>query len=185
MADEREERLSRLYDDHYHRILGMVRNMGLTPSEAQDTAQDTFVSVYKNMERVEADAAYLYKTARNKALNVIRDRSVADRYLPKASPDDLIEAPDKGDSPEERLLRKEQARIRAERLCTAMTELPLKTQDVLAQWIAGFKYREIASRSGLTLDSVKSRLREAKQRLREILGEEVEGDGEDDDDHES
>jgi RNA polymerase sigma factor (sigma-70 family) len=71
--------------------------------------------------------------------------------------------PDYADLQEEALRRK--------RLHDAYRELPEGQQACLRLWIQGMTYNEMTMILGVSLDAVKSRLRDAKKHLRERLGE--------------
>jgi RNA polymerase sigma factor (sigma-70 family) len=73
--------------------------------------------------------------------------------------------------PEPDLADREEAAAQRKRLGAAVRELSEGQRACLRLWISGFSYEEIAKALGITLDAVKSRLRDAKKLLRERLGE--------------
>ena len=60
--------------------------------------------------------------------------------------------------------------MRRNSLYEAAAELPEGQKQCLGLWLGGFKYDEVAAVLGLTVDAVKSRLRDAKKQLRVRLG---------------
>jgi RNA polymerase sigma-70 factor (ECF subfamily) len=183
-GETREERFERLYKTYYSQVYGyLVGRMRITPAEAQELAQDTLFSVYRHMDEITSESAYIFTTARHKALNALRTAHREPRNTAIVTAEEEAEPMSMAPSPESLAVENEEARIRAERLLAALAELPAKTQDCLALRRQGLKYRQIAEKLGLSMDSVKSRLKEGRARLRTRLGEELEG--EDGDDHEN
>jgi len=66
---------------------------------------------------------------------------------------------------------RQQASLRLERLHAAIAELPEGQRQCMQLWLADFKYHEIAKFLGISIDAVKSRLRDAKKLLRARLGD--------------
>ena len=65
---------------------------------------------------------------------------------------------------------RQQQEMRRNSLYQAAAELPEGQRQCLGLWLGGFKYDEIAGVLGITVDAVKSRLRDAKRQLRARLG---------------
>ena len=81
--------------------------------------------------------------------------------------DALADIADRNATPEEHAAINEQlARVSA-----AIDELPAAQQDCLRAFIFGLRYEEIARSLGISVDTVKSRLHEARHTLRIELDE--------------
>jgi RNA polymerase sigma-70 factor (ECF subfamily) len=184
MTDEEKGRaLEALFKQFDPVVRGYLRKtLGLSEAEAQDVAQDAFLSVYEHMETIDNLKAVLFTAARNRGLNLLRHRFVQTGGAAIPDSDDVVEAVSPEISQETALLAGEQATLRARRLRQAIAQLPPKTQECLQLRAQGLKYREIVVRTGLSMDSVKARLRAAKAWLKVKMAQEIEL--EDGDDHE-
>jgi len=123
------------------------------------------------MDEYRGDAAWAYIEAvsRNLFYNQIRSQNVQKRAAPQLSLDDgdhQFSISDGRDVAEELIDRQEALHLRA-----AVEQLPPGMRTVLSLWLDDFKYDEIARTTGLTLDAVKSRLRDAKKILRSALSD--------------
>jgi RNA polymerase sigma-70 factor (ECF subfamily) len=162
-----------LYDEHYDRVVGFLVRMGVAREDAREIAQDAYMRVYSNMSSVRQPAALLYTTARNLALNRHRDAHTQKRNVVSVPLDDAN--PVAGTpTAEDRVIREEQ---RAQ-LAKAIGELPKGTRQALLLRLKGLSYKEIAEVLGISVNGVKSRIHDAKVRLREQLGDEPPGTGE-------
>jgi RNA polymerase sigma-70 factor (ECF subfamily) len=188
-SDDRQ-RLTELFDQYYDALVGSLS--GWMPREdARDVAQDTFLAVYKSMDKYRGDArwAYLKTAALRLAKNRHRDRTTQKRDERLERP---VEAADKkGDgkpSAEEQLIRDEETRLFGARYQEALMELPeLTRRCFLLRW-RGESSASIATATGLTNDAVRSRISAARDRLLERVGKaphEIDWQKVADDEHES
>lgn len=175
---------------------------GFPRDKAEDLAQTTFVRVYEAMDqyRGEAEWSFLKKTALRVALNELRKGKAIKRAAEEISVEALSSSSEilnrdlwtdqTPPSPEQNLIEQEEATRLGRRLRAALASLPQGLRDCLGLRLRGLKYRQIAERMDISMDTVKSRLHEARNQLRDSLAEEPEGiawsaaPGEDDDDQE-
>lgn len=177
-----EERFRQLFADYYRPVSYFFACRGFSPEECRDLAQETFINVFKGMETFRAETSYkdwVFRIAKHLWLNRMRDRATIKRRAHEVSYEDafLNGQPAAGEEipsgsahpgPEERLLRDEQSALLRE----ALDQLPRQMRRCLLLRLQGEKYREIAVVLGISLQTVRSHLAQARQRLREILGEE-------------
>lgn len=158
--------LVRLYEDKVYRLA--VR-MCRTPSDAEDVAQEAFLSAWRGLPSFRGEsgfATWLYRLTSNAAIDYMR-RSKKDRGV--LSLDDAEAAPsipDGGGGPQEA------AESRELRLAVAacMGKLGAAHRDILIlREIQGLSYEEIGAELGLEVGTVKSRLSRARSALRKIL----------------
>jgi len=171
-AVDRDERFEAIYRKYYARVWRFYRGFSVAEDEAHDLAQDAFKRLYENFAqyRGEGDWSYLETLARNVLYNWVRARKTSKRHAAMVEIDDpeLVfdppapEEPDYADRQEEELRR---ARLRK-----AVAELPQGQRECLRLRIQGLTYEQIAAALRISLDAVKSRLRDAKRHLRERLG---------------
>jgi len=174
MSGPHDTRFEDLYRRYYDRVCTFFIAFGFPREQARDLAQDVFVRVYRSMPdyRAEAEWSYLETTARRVALNEIRTKKATKHNADTISVDDqAVQLEDRGPGPEELAGQSELHR----RLQSAILQLSPRLQDVLRLYLAGLSYQDIEMTLGISEDAVKTRLREARVRLRDIFGEAPEG----------
>jgi RNA polymerase sigma factor (sigma-70 family) len=140
-------------------VLGLCRVLLRDSVEAEDAAQQTFVSAHRALldgTAVRNDAAWLAAIARNEC----RTRIVARMREPLAlSYDELVDAA--GTAPEQ-----EPAQL-SDDLRRALAELPERQrQAVVLRDLYGLRYREVGAALGVSRPAVESLLFRARSRLR-------------------
>jgi RNA polymerase sigma-70 factor (ECF subfamily) len=148
-----------LYNAAY-RVLGNA-------DDASDVTQTAFMEVAEHLDGYDSDRrffSWLYRIALNAALNVARRNR---RDGPEGAEDVESGSPSVApDTPESRLVESEQAG----RLQSTLMRLTVDHRAVLTlRHFADCSYREIGRILSLDEGVVKSRLFEARQRLRELL----------------
>ncbi len=136
--------------------------------DAQDAAQDAFVSVWENIHKFQFRSRFstwLYRIVRNKCLNVI-DQRKRRKTDPMEIDDSQPWVPLDTVTPEQEVLRNEQSEI----LHTALGKLKESYRTILIlRELRELSYEEIAEVLGCTLGRVKSRLHEARKALKAEL----------------
>jgi RNA polymerase sigma factor (sigma-70 family) len=168
-----DERFEALYRKYYARVYRMFRSFGIADDEAQDLAQETYKRIYETFAqyRGEAEWAFIETTARNVLLNWVRARKTAKRNADTVDIDDPSFTHDPPAPPEPDYAERQEAAMRRARLWSAIAELPDGQRQCIELWLGDTKYEAIARLLGVTVDAVKSRLRDARKTLRERLGE--------------
>jgi RNA polymerase sigma-70 factor (ECF subfamily) len=151
---------------HVARILG-------PGADAEDVVQDAFVSAWRSMQGFEGTSfkAWLFRIARNRAIDVIRAHKRRSE-LPLDPPDD-----DSGDrgwaepaagGPElTDIAAGHEARAAVE---AALTLVPVEQRDaLLLRDVEGFSYEEIATITVSEIGTVKSRIHRARVTVRNEL----------------
>jgi RNA polymerase sigma factor (sigma-70 family) len=156
------------------RLLAYIRRWIADAAEAEDILQESFyelVLAYRMMQPVEQAGAWLARVARNRIIDRFRRRDARPRTTAHAQEDDagaglaeLLPAADSG--PEAAVMR---AILLAE-IEAALAELPAEQREVfIAQELDGVSFRELAQRSGVSINTLLSRKRYAVRYLRERL----------------
>jgi RNA polymerase sigma-70 factor (ECF subfamily) len=145
--------------------------------EANDSAQDVFVNVYRYLKKFRFESAFttwLYRIAANTCKN--RLKSSEYRHKKKMVPLDnpgrientlyVPQLPNETPSPIVELEKKERMML----IQKAIASLPAgQSTVVVLRDIEGLSYEEVSNITGLNCGTVKSRLSRARQQLREKL----------------
>jgi RNA polymerase sigma-70 factor (ECF subfamily) len=168
IAHQDERALGEFYDATSGRVYGLALRITGRADTAEEVAADTYFQVWRDAARYQAERgrvlAWLLTICRSRAIDALRRRDEA-----QSSPDpeqlrgeDAAAADDPGD-----LL------LLAERdgaLQRALAELSALQRQLLAlAFFRGLTHEEIAAHAGLPLGSVKTHIRKALARLRELL----------------
>jgi len=156
------------------RIYNLCLRMLGSPQAAEDAAQDTFVSAYRNAGKLRGAnvRSWLFRIASNTCIDEVRKRQRRPVIsLDRPSSDDdarPVDVPDEDPGPEKRTLQGE--------LHSAVQEalLDLPGDQRLAVTLCdleGFQYEEIADAMGTSVGTVKSRISRGRARLREAIRE--------------
>jgi RNA polymerase sigma-70 factor (ECF subfamily) len=153
-----------LVRDHFDFVWRLLRRLGLPPDDADDSAQQVFMTATQKLDRISPgnERTYLYGVAVRVAANLRRKA-----YRRREGADgELSEAVDEGASPDEA------AELRAARalLDEILATLPdeLRRVLVLAQ-IEQLEVAEIARAEGIPTGTAASRLRRARAQFGEEL----------------
>jgi RNA polymerase sigma-70 factor (ECF subfamily) len=162
--------LVRLYET---RVYNLCYRMLGDSDAAADTAQDTFISAYRHLDRFRGGMfrSWLLRIATNACYDALRARKRRPSTSLQAlgiSDDDGVgfDLPDQGERPDDVALRRELAAA----IQRGLADLPEDQRVVIIlSDIQGMAYEEIADVTGANLGTVKSRLSRGRARLRDIL----------------
>lgn len=181
---KKDELFQSLYRRYLPGVVSYFTKFGFDRDKARDLAQDTFVRVYEHMDswRGEAEWAFLRTTAQNVALNEIRSRATGKRKGQQVAIDGpkALELPSRDREPSVRLIEEQEQSRQTRDLRKAIQGLPPRLRGPLELRLLGRSYKDIAATLRLSLDTVKTRIHEAKGKLREMLGDAPEEPGHED-----
>ncbi|HEX4619780.1 MAG TPA: sigma-70 family RNA polymerase sigma factor [Steroidobacteraceae bacterium] len=152
------------------RVLAFIRRRIDDAAEAEDILQDALyelVAAARLAQPVEQVGAWLMRVARNRIIDRFR-RKRPELLLDAAGADEDVEEllPAADGTPETAAMR---ALLLAE-IEAALAELPREQREVfVAQELEGLTFRELAERSGVSINTLLSRKRYAVRQLRERL----------------
>lgn len=184
VLSERREELGEVFQDYAQAVQSFFARRGFAPEDCRDLTQETFLKAYGGLARFREEAeirTWILRIAANVWKNALRFRQAGKRAAAKtvpleeitslAKPLARVAAPlrDGGEaSPLDEVIRSEGYRMLRE----AVEELPPKMRRcVLLRVDRGLKYGEIATIMSVSVDTVKTQLYHARQRLKDRLGE--------------
>jgi RNA polymerase sigma-70 factor (ECF subfamily) len=175
VADDRDAQFEALFR-YYPAVVSLLLKLGFDLEDSRDLAQQVFLRVYEGMNAYRGDAkwGYLEQVTRRLAYNAIRDRHAAKRDGIHVATEEIVELADDRARPADATLESEENR---QRLWRAIHQLGPNDQTAIRLQMAGLSYDAIATKLGITVSALKSRLNVARKRLRVLLGEELEGLG--------
>jgi len=170
-----EAALAELYDRHSRLAYSVIMRILGSPSDAEDVLQETFVRVWSRAETYDAlmgtPAAWLTRIARNRAIDRLRARRVRGHIAvgPTIQGGDdapRSEEPVTRDTPETVL----EGRTIAGAVRTALAALtPAQRTLIEAAYFEGYTHSELATRFGVPLGTVKTRIRSGLAAMRDRL----------------
>lgn len=172
-----------LYRRHKDGLLRFIwslgRSSGLTRERAEELAQDSWASVIQSVEnyRVEAKfSTYLFTVGRNRWIDDARKQKVradVDFNLTSkpTSESDAAITPEKEVSVEGMM----DVAVDHQRVLHAIDQLPEEQRVVFLLKEAGFSLKEMSEQLNQPSETIKSRLRYARNRLRERFNEPLSG----------
>ena len=156
---------------HGANVFGLCLRLTRDFFQAEDLAQDTFLSAWQALERFdgENESAWLAKIATRKCLDYLRCAPV--RHTQAEGDEKILAFPAPPAAQTENIFFEEHFEESLRGACEALRE-PYR-ETALGYYCEGMTLAEIAGRGGVPLDTVRTRCYRAKQMLREILKEEV------------
>lgn len=172
---DEDRRISEVVKRERSRLSNFIRRRVPDPLDAEDVLQDVFyrlVEANRLLMPIEHITGWLFRVARNRITDLFRkkepenfsDLAVADDDDEMLRFEDLLPSPD--DGPEALFARN----VLLEDMKMALAELPQEQREVfLAHEIEGRSFKEIAEKSGVSVNTLLSRKRYAVLQLRERL----------------
>ncbi len=152
-----------LFDEYYDKLVSFATSYLFDQQESEDLVQDLFVFLWENASRVEISLsikAYFYQSIRNRCINRLKAIKVKDKnhllYV-----DGMLEADDE--------LQHFDPKILDEILCS-IDELPDQMGKIFRmKTLDGLTREKIADELNVSVNTVKTQLQRARQRLRQQL----------------
>ncbi|WP_280707524.1 sigma-70 family RNA polymerase sigma factor [Bradyrhizobium sp. BR13661] len=156
-----------LFEHFAPRVKGFLVKTGMNADAAEEIAQTTLLTVWRKAAQFDpasaGAAAWIFTIARNLRIDSAR---AAARQAKVALGAERDETPEVADSPETMMVRSEDI----SRVTAALQRLSEEQSKVIRMsFIEEQPHGEIAERLGLPLGTVKSRIRLAMARLRDLL----------------
>jgi RNA polymerase sigma-70 factor (ECF subfamily) len=173
IAAAQTEALGQLYDLYGRLVFSLAVQILGDETVAEEVTQDVFVQVWnkaKTYDPVQGKVVtWLARIARNRAIDTLRRQSARpEGHRTEFAEDTLEELPD----PDEQLEQEVELQQQKTRLRRAVAGLPRDQQAVLElAFFLEMSHQEIANRLNEPLGTVKTRIRLAMLKLRQLLVE--------------
>ncbi|MFC1544678.1 sigma-70 family RNA polymerase sigma factor [Gemmatimonadota bacterium] len=172
--DGRERSFNELMRRYNRRIINYIYRIIGDRDRAEDLLQDTFVRVYRNIDRFDIDrkfSTWLYTIATNLAKNELRNKGRSpllyfENFFYRKTDTKMFEAVDNKVGPDDEVYRGELEVI----VDDAIEKLPKRHKMVFAlREREGKSYEEIAEILDCNIGTVKSRLNRARAKFAQIV----------------
>jgi len=153
---------ARLFNHFAPKVKAYIVRLGVALSAAEELTQEVMLSVWRkaHMYHPEKAAAstWIFTLARNQSIDWMRKQK-----YPQYSLDEWSETASESGKGEQEVL--------SDRVARAISQLPEKQSQVIyMSYFEGRSHGDIASRLDIPLGSVKSRIRLASEKLKQIWG---------------
>ena len=132
-----------IYEEYFDRIYYKVVSVVKNESDAEDICQDTFISVYKNLEKFREESniyTWIYRIAINKTYDFFKKRKLEFEIN-----DDVLSLPEDINF-DSKVILEEKLKLLEEK----------ERESVVLKDIYGYKLKEIAEIKNMNLSTVKS-----------------------------
>ncbi len=154
-----------LLERYEHKVYGFVYKILKDPQLSEDIAQETFLSVYRNLKQYDATkpfSTWLFAIAKNASFKLIKDRARSE-IAPEEAFHQFTEEKDQVES---QIIREEANQS----LISALETLTdSQNQAITLRYFEELGLDEIARRMGLTRKKTENILYSAKQKLKSTL----------------
>ena len=161
-----------LYETYFRAIERFFARKGLLPEDCLDLTQETFLGIYKGLDRYDHRqqfTAWLYRVATTTYLKRLRTAATGKRAAVEVSRD-AMDDPDAASAVPGGQLTGLLDEERGRALRSAVAELPEQMRDCLTMRLYHqLSYDEIATVKKISIETVKAHLFRARQKLREKL----------------
>jgi RNA polymerase sigma-70 factor (ECF subfamily) len=162
--------LERVFKAHHAPLLGFLSRY-VAAADAEELVQETFLRLWNDRQALAVHTslrAYLYASARNRALNRLKRQGVEQRWA-QAEAQGLTDHVD----PEGPLLV-EGAQVSA-RVRAVIQALPARLRETVElRWVRQWSHAEIAEAMGISVKGVEANVARAKAALRVALSDLIE-----------
>jgi len=161
--------LGRIYEKYKPDLLSLAMGLLTNYAAAEDCLHDVFVAFAKRAPGLRLRGSlkgYLATCVANRAREELRGRA---RRVKAANPGVVAEVTAADDCS---AMQQAVGREQAARLYAALAELPAEQREVVLLHLhGGLRFRRIAERRGMSINTVQSRYRYALEKLRTLLAE--------------
>ncbi len=161
-----ERAFASVYDQLSGPVYGLVRRVVRNPAQSEEVAQEVLLEVWRAASRFDSSKGtaitWVMTIAHRRAVDRVRSATAAAEReqrtaQPPAGGDDVAEAVE---------ATLEQERVR--RCLDGLTEL--QRESITLAYYGGYSYSQVAGLLGITLGTIKTRIRDGLIRMRDCMG---------------
>lgn len=164
-----QEAFAQLIRRYEKRVYALTSRMCRNPSDAEEAAQEAFLSAWQGLAFFRGDSSFstwLYRLASNACVDILRREGRHQSSVSLDDEDAAIDLPDRSLSPHDEAERSELRRQIEEGLAALP---PDYRQVLILRELHQQTYDEISAILALDIGTVKSRINRGRKRLRKIL----------------
>lgn len=154
--------------NHFYRGMVLYANNFLYDKDAsEDVVQEVFISLWENSGDIEIKSslkAYLYAMVRNKCLNYLKSLKITDDINLIDLNSILVLEEDF------EMISEEEKRILYMQILKIIETFPESMQEIFKlKFVENYKYIEIAEKLDISVNTVKTQLKRAKQKINQAM----------------
>lgn len=156
-----------MYRRFYPALCNYARRIVDRPEAAEDIVQECFIRIWDgdmHFPDVPSLTAYLYRMVYNRALNLVRDKGVAEGFY------EFWGEEQKAGQEEDQVIEVAVEEDVINRFYKAIEELPEQQRQILLMSMEGAKVQDIANTLSISENTVKTQKKRAYAYVREQLG---------------
>lgn len=153
-----ERRFADIMHDYDSMIMRICFGYSRTAAELADLRQDALINIWQGLPGFKGDASlktWIYRVTLNTCVSTVRSER---RRVPQTALEDFYNLVDE-DADRRRLVSE---------MHDCISKLPPVDRAIMLLWLDDFSYDEIAATVGLGRNTVASRLRRAKEKLKNL-----------------
>ncbi len=154
----------RLYGDYSPRLYGFCKRFGLSPEDAREIVQETFIRIWLHRDQLRPGinfSSYIFTIARNLIYNSLRRTAYWEKYLHEAGLNQVAGATTTAPGDERELQRL---------IGEAILQLPEKCRQIFRKSrYEGFSNQQIADELSISKSTVENQLNKALKTIRKFL----------------